>query len=357
MDASKPVAAEVVAEVAAECRHCKMCLRTLPATTPGRVKGKTWQCRTCLSLHSMLYRNLGPGVLEEWNEEQKRSFFQKGVASCPAQDNTSWETVRTCVVQVQTKARLEESGSQVVSESLPMGVWLQRGFDKEAVENFADSRCPKLGQLYSVPVRSDIWREVRSKVEQEILQREKDVRKKAKGKKRKQADGEEEQANADEEEWDVAPAQKPMAFLGAAKAKAQKPAREEKEADKQKRLDKENKKTDKDNERKMNDAVKALAALTPLAKSLGAIKAQAQKLSLPLATLEAALMETEEKKTQANALVTSQNHVAAHVPLPPLPFTVEDLKNHVKATKSLLAQTRKDVRAAKDAKAAAEEGS
>ncbi|CAK9052858.1 Uncharacterized protein SCF082_LOCUS28874 [Durusdinium trenchii] len=321
---SKPVAAEV----AAERRHCKLCHRMLPATAAGRVTGKTWQCRTCLSLHSMLYRNLGPGVLEEWNEEQKRSFFQKGVASCPAQDNTSWETVRTCVVQVQTKARLEESGSQVVSEALPMGVWLQRGFEKEAV---------------------------RSKVEKELLQREKDLRKKDKGKKRKQADGEEEQANADEEEWDVAPAQKPMAFPGAAKAKARKPAREEKEADRQKRLDKENKKTDKDN--KMNDSVKALAALTPLAKSLGAIKAQAQKISLPLATLEAALIETEEKKTQANALVTSGNHVAAHAPLPPLPFSMEDLKNHVKATKSLLAQTRKDVRAAKDAKAAAEEGS
>ena len=114
----------------------------------------------------------------------------------------------------------------------------------------------------------------------------------------------------------MAPAQKPMALPGAAKAKAEKkPAREEKEADKQKRLEKENKKTEKDNERKMNDSVKALAALTPLAKSLGAIKAQAQKLSLPLATLEAAL---------ANALVTSGNGAAAHVPLPSLPFSMED---------------------------------
>ena len=331
---------------------CKLCRRTLPAGASGRTKGKTWQCRTCLSLKTMLYRNLGSGALDEWTVSEKESFFKKAASTCPG-GQYDWSTVRTCVVQTQTKSRVEEKGSSVVAEALPMGVWLKRGYEQAAVEAFEDTICPHLGQLYAVPVRSDVWREVRSQVDQEVLQREKDVCKAKRNKKRKAAD---EGGQGEEEEWDVAPCHPKPSSSGRAAPKARGKAKSEMTPNEQaRRLEKENQKTDKANERKMANAVKALAALSPQAKALAAVQAQAAKLSLPVEPLSAAWKDTEEKKNQANAVVTAGHHVQAHVPLPDLPYSMEDLKNHVKATKTLLAETRKDIRAAKDAQAAAEE--
>ena len=56
---------------AACARTCKLCRRTLPAGASGRTKGKTWQCRTCLSLKTMLYRNLGSGTV--WTKPPRGS--------------------------------------------------------------------------------------------------------------------------------------------------------------------------------------------------------------------------------------------------------------------------------------------
>ena len=153
------------------------------------------------------------------------------------------------MIHTEVKSRMDSTETNVTAEALPMSVWLTRGYTKEAVESFPAEVCPKLGQLYAVPARADIWKEVRTKVEEEMLLCEK--------------------------------------------------------------------------------------AITQV-KALITVKAQAQKLSLPVESIEAALQDTEEKKTAANNVVMAGNHVAAHVPLPGLPFKAAELKDHVKAIKSLL---------------------
>ena len=176
----------------------------------------------------MLYRNVGAGTLDKWTQDQKKDFFRKAGATAP-DDRYSWETVKTVVIHTEVKSRMDSTETNVTAEALPMSVWLTRGYTKEAVESFPAEVCPKLGQLYAVPARADIWKEVRTKVEEEMQLCEK--------------------------------------------------------------------------------------AITQV-KALITVKAQAQKLSLPVESIEAALQDTEEKKTAANNVVMAGNHVAAHVPLP-----------------------------------------
>ena len=61
---------------------CKLCRRDLPEE-PGRLKGKTFQCRPCLTLQSLLYRNVGAGTLDKWTQDQKKDFFRKAGATAP----------------------------------------------------------------------------------------------------------------------------------------------------------------------------------------------------------------------------------------------------------------------------------
>ena len=152
-----------------------------------------------------------------------------------------------------------------------------------------------------------------------MLLREKAITKKPgkSGKRKKTDEKEEEVEDAQEDEWDVAAPQPKTTAAAKAKGKASKGgAAEETQAAQAKRLAKTNQKTDQDNERTLGEAVKALAALTPQVKALITVKTQAQKLFLPVESIEAALQDTQEKKTAANNVVMAGNHVAAHVPLP-----------------------------------------
>ena len=101
-------------------RTCRLCHRELPADTKGRVKGKTFQCRSCLTLTTLLYRNQGPGTLDRWSAEQKVKFFQR-CAAC-VDERVSWETVRSVVIETETHSRVQQKVTQVTQESLPLGV-------------------------------------------------------------------------------------------------------------------------------------------------------------------------------------------------------------------------------------------
>ena len=115
---------------AGESLTCKLCSRVLPTTTGGRVKGKTWTCRHCLSLETLLYRNLGSSDRQGWSVESKTDFFKK--AASLEIGNYTWATVKTMVVEAQATRLVKEQSNKVSAQSLPLGVWLKQGWDLEA---------------------------------------------------------------------------------------------------------------------------------------------------------------------------------------------------------------------------------
>ena len=82
---------------------CQLCRRELPADSKGRLKKKTFACRHCLTVQTVLYRNLGPGCLEKLALTQKREFFAKS-AEEQLQDGYCWKTAHC------EQARVTEAG-------------------------------------------------------------------------------------------------------------------------------------------------------------------------------------------------------------------------------------------------------
>ena len=179
---------------------CKLCTRQLPEGSPGRMIGKQWCCRHCLSLESLLYRNLGSSEQQGWTTRGRSDFFKKS-AETMSTGRYNWETVKTLVVEQQTEERVREQINQVRAKALPLNVWIAKGYEEAAVKKFPSEECPNLGTLYSVPVKETTLKEIRRLVEQEIQQKEMDAKGKNKGK-RKNGEG---NAEEDVTEWDVVP--------------------------------------------------------------------------------------------------------------------------------------------------------
>ena len=125
---------------------CKLCTRQLPEGSPGRVFGKQWCCRHCLSLESLLYRNLGSVEQQGWTTQGRADFFKKSVETMST-GRYSWETVRTLVVEVQTEERVREQINKVRAKALPLNVWVAKGYEEAAVKKFPSEECPNLGTL------------------------------------------------------------------------------------------------------------------------------------------------------------------------------------------------------------------
>ena len=110
---------------------CSLRRRALPAKTKGRVKGKSFACRHCLTLQTLLYRNVGPGVLQRLSSLEKQRFYARSVEKAP-DSRYAWQTVRSGLVSRMVAAKLEEKEYKVQAEELPLKVWLQRGWEEES---------------------------------------------------------------------------------------------------------------------------------------------------------------------------------------------------------------------------------
>ena len=240
---------------------CNMCRRNFPKAAPGRAKGKQWSCRHCLSLQTMLYRNMGPMQHQDWTEDSKANFFRRAAAKELA--GAKWETVRTLLTDCLTVQHLEERGAEVNAESLPLSVWITKGYEAEAVKQFPAEKCPKLGQLYAIPVRTDTWKDVHRKLTEEVLSKELAV-KKQKGCKRPRED----------DPWDIIPLQAP-----AAAAQSNKKEKTEKAVDPEKQKAREASKADKSNQVQGALASKSIPILMRVCQGCEATLAKARTLS------------------------------------------------------------------------------
>ena len=139
-----------------ETRGCQWRFREFEKTAPGRVRGKQFSCRHCLTLQTMLYRNLGPVSQQQWSEGARKSFFKKAGEKDLA--GHGWPVVRSLLVEILTIEHIDSKGSKVEAKSLPLKVWMAKGWEESVVTQYPAEKCEKRGQLYAVPVRSDVWK-------------------------------------------------------------------------------------------------------------------------------------------------------------------------------------------------------
>ena len=333
-----------MASESAECvmgdSVCKLCKRNLPAGSPGRLRGKNWTCRHCLTMEAMLFRHLGSSDQQGWSTEARGIFFRKTVALQTGQFN--WETVRTMIIQSQSVQRIKEQGNKVSAKALPLGVWLTKGWTKEHVEQFPAETDPILGQLYSIPVKETTMKEIWRLVEEEIEKKEQAAKKMKAGKRK----GEEEQ----EEEWDVVVPSAPTADgqpRKVAKAAARASAKEAKT------LEKERAQQDKSNGQVSELAARAAGMLSKTLKSLQSGVQQCAKANIEpqgLVDLKDAITRCEEWNGKAAHLLgLAEATKGSGAKLPPLPFAAKDLSDLVKAANAELKSVRQALKAHKDA--------
>ena len=156
---------------------CALCSRTHPEGAPGRTEGSRFQCRQCLSLQTMLYRNVGSGALRDFSTPERQQFYAKCHEECPGQ-GYEWKTVRSVLVSRMVTRQLTEAGVGVETESLPLSVWLSRGWEESVVRSCPCHKEQELGgtEVFAVPIRKDWWRETHSRMAEKVLELERAVK-------------------------------------------------------------------------------------------------------------------------------------------------------------------------------------
>ena len=337
---------------------CKLCRRALPVGSNGRLHGKHWTCRHCLNMETLLHRHLGPANQQGWSVESKADFFKKAATADLTTGSHSWETVRTWVIETQTVRETKEQENQVKSKSLPLSVWLQKGYVKEDALKYPVEDDPHLGPLYSVPVKSCTLREAKARVTEEIFSRERAARQTSR--KRKAPAGED---TVPEEAWDVVtpvPAKGHPCGKASAKAAAKKAAAKGEKDASAKTLEKERAKQEKINDRISTFSAKATGPLVKATKACRALLGPATKLNLGEDAAQSLRQAIERGEAWNKEAVNAQSLVerikGTGAKVEELSFSPQDLKDYSKTTADLLKELRARVKAekAKATKAAKE---
>jgi len=155
---------------------CKYCGLQYP-NTQGRWRGDLFECRHCAASLKAVHRNLGglPADFKQMSSEETKHFFS-GLARQRAElakdQCCTWSTVRASLVTTLAEKRTSTFKQELEGKFLPLSVWEKQGFDAQSV-----LKCPKeensiLGDLFCVPVKSISWTETVEKVQQTLLEQE-----------------------------------------------------------------------------------------------------------------------------------------------------------------------------------------
>ena len=240
---------------------------------------------------------------------------------------------------------MKEQKNKVKAKSLPLSVWLAKGYEESGVKQYPAEEDPHLGQLYAVPVKEVSLSEIKALIHEELQKKEKEAAQNKNPKRKEPA----------EAEWDVVPkasaacAGEPKAKKGkgavqtsaAAKAKAEKAAKQE------------NIKANQPNEQMALLAAKGAALLAKLLKSSHALSQQTQKANLQAPDKFEDLQKSIERGEQWNKscvdalpLATAAKGTGASLPM--LPFSSKDLQDYSKATTALQQEIRQALKALKE---------
>ena len=304
-------------------------------------------------METMLYRYLGSSEKQGWSLDAKADFFRKAAAlDEPQAGNFTWQTVKTLVIETQATRLVKEQSNEVVAESLPLGVWVTRGWDAEHVKQFPAEQDDKLGQLYAVPIKSTTMKDARQLIEEQLNKKEKE----AVGSKRthQNTDGEQQK----KEDWDIVPHQVATRSEEpkAKKAKSQGNLSAAAKAKAEKSFQRESNKANKANEQLTLLASKATGTLARILKASGSLLQQVEKAQVGTAESVEALRNSVERgqawnKACVDALPLATAARGTGARLQALPFTAKDLQDYTKATAALQKELREPLKALKPQKA------
>ena len=159
--------------------RCRLCAGGPDAK--GRERGQTWSCRVCETLSTMIHRNMGPGWLRELTAEARSSFFRKAKEAPTNGARYTWPVVRAVVVKKMTEAYIQHHESGVEVASKPKSVWLAQGYTEDQLSGCPHWTCPQLGEVYSVPTRTETLKEIYSRAEEKVLEQESALQAKSRG--------------------------------------------------------------------------------------------------------------------------------------------------------------------------------
>ena len=183
------VSAVLVLTYMADVKLCRLC-GLEHAATAGRMHGPAFTCTACWAAKAMLERNLGSRTeLKDFSQSETHAFF-RAIAKEKAKQGgrIQWVTVRASLIRSITDRRISTFRATCTKKELPLSVWLNQGWDKtlvEACDNWFSEELQT--QVYAVPVRELSWKEEFAKIEEQILQHEREGKKKKSSKKKKDA--------------------------------------------------------------------------------------------------------------------------------------------------------------------------
>ena len=181
-----------------DSKQCHLCGEE---KTQGHWHGKQFLCTGCNAMHVMLRRYIGS--LPPLTPEEKHKFFKKAASDCKTDGRHNWTTVRATLKECMFQRKISRFAVDVDQPVRPMQYWLNLGYTESQVKACEYEDDDVLGRQYKVHQKTYRRSEIYEEVEQELLEREKEVTRKKNLKKKgdvKQGDGNQEK---DEEEWDV----------------------------------------------------------------------------------------------------------------------------------------------------------
>lgn len=180
---------------------CTLC-GLLHDPSAGRLHGTRFGCHSCLAADKQLRRGLGSKAeLQSLEPEEQRKFFQRLQQEKKQQQGKAipWVTVRAELVTTLCTKQVTSNEAKVKTESLPLTVWLARGWERDIV-----LRCPVEKdealqvELYKVPVKSQCWKEAHEEIRERILRQEKEASQKKSRGRAKAGDAEDEELDLPE---------------------------------------------------------------------------------------------------------------------------------------------------------------
>eukprot|EP00435_Cladocopium_sp_Y103_P043952 s391_g12.t1 len=169
---------------------CRLCGLEHPKEG-GRLHGPSFTCSGCWAAKAMLERNLGSkSDLKDFNQSETHAFF-RAIAKEKAKKGgrVTWVTVRASLIRSLTDRRISSFRSTCTKRELPLSVWVSQGWEESTVLAQPNWYSEELKtQVYAVPVRELQWKEEYEKIEQQILQHEREGQKKKGSKSKKKND-------------------------------------------------------------------------------------------------------------------------------------------------------------------------
>ena len=164
-DANKTIAADMGSAGEPCCSLCGDKVDPLKKGVRLRAKQpKTWCCHKCNAVNSKQHHWLGTWPINEFKDlpdDAVRKFYKAAHgAKVPKMKHLTMDALK--------KIYTEREQDTLFSESLPLNVWVSRGFTEDQVKAFQSTPHEKFGTVYAVEVhqvsKSKVVEEVRERI-------------------------------------------------------------------------------------------------------------------------------------------------------------------------------------------------